>query len=82
MRKLFLPSVGDTRLPIEEIGKDPWLMLDFAPMQEEHLKPIVLARQDMIKMVVGALIQLKIIANQPVPDAIADEERRKKDSVK
>lgn len=82
LRKVFLPSVGDPAMPVEEIGQDVWMNMDFSLMQNEEIKSIVLARQDAIKFVAGSLIRLKIIANSLVPSPLDDEMRRKKDSSK
>lgn len=82
LRKVLLPSVGDNYLPIEEIGSDPWLNMDFSMMQNEEIKSIVLARQDAIKFIAGGLIRLKMIAAGAVKSPMSEELRRKKDSSK
>lgn len=83
LRKVLLPSVGDPNLPIEEIEKDMWLAgRDYSQIPAEEIKPIVLARQDAIKFVLGALIQLKIIANSAEETEIEKAYRRTKDSAK
>lgn len=65
LRKVFLPSVGDPELPIEEVGNDVWLQgTDYKQIPEAEIKSIVLARQEAIKFIVGSLIKLKMIANQ------------------
>lgn len=72
LRKALLPSVGDLDLPIEEMGKDLWLVgRDYSAIPEAEVKSIVLARQEAIKFVMGGLIQLKQIANSaPVSDQV------------
>jgi hypothetical protein len=82
LRKLFLPSVGDSSLPLEEIGKDAWLNIDFSMLQDSEIKPVVLARQDAIKFIGGGLLQLKIIANQKEESEQEAAARRAKDSTK
>lgn len=65
LRKVLIPTIHDLELPIEEIGKDAWMMgLDFQSMQEGEIKSIVLGRQEGIKFVIGGLISLKNIASQ------------------
>lgn len=83
LRKVFLPSVGDSALPIEEIGKDVWLTgLDYSMMQNEEIKSIVLARQDAIKFVAGGIMQLKYIANEEVKSKEDIEAAKAKDSTR
>lgn len=65
LRKVLIPTIHDLELPIEELGKDAWMMgLDFQSMQESEIKSIVLGRQEGIKFVIGGLISLKNIASQ------------------
>ena len=80
LRKVFLPSVGDGDMPVEEIGSDVWLNMDFSVMQQEEIKPIVLARQDAIKFIAGGIIKLKMIANSGTPSPMSEEVRKQKDS--
>lgn len=83
LRKVLLPSVGDPELPPEEIEKDVWLVgRDYAAIPDGEVKSIVLARQDAIKFVMGALIQLKILANSTSEDEVSRAFRRAKDSAK
>lgn len=83
LRKLFMPTAFDPELPIEEMGKDVWMVdKDFSLMQNEEIKSIVLARQDTIKFILGGLIKLKMIANQKEESEAEELERRKKDSLK
>ena len=82
LRKVFLPSVGDQAMPLEEIGQDVWMNMDFSLMQNEEIKSIVLARQDAIKFVAGSLIRLKIIANSAIKSPLEEEIRKQKDSSK
>lgn len=81
LRKIFIPTLNDPKLPVEEFGKDPFLMdTDFRQIPEHELKSVMVGRQDAIKLVFGGLIKLKIIANQKV---LTDEELaeiQKKDS--
>ena len=80
LQKVMLPSVGDPAMPIEEIGGDVWLNMDFSQMQDSEIKPIVLARQDAIKFIAGGLIKLKVIANDSTPSPMNAELKRKQDS--
>lgn len=80
LRKIMLPSVGDADMPIEEVGKDMWLGMDFTSFEADEVKPIVLARQDAIKFIIGGLIQLKIIANGAVESPMNAQLRKEMDS--
>lgn len=83
LRKVFLPSIGDIELPVEEIGKDPWLtMVDWQQIPVDQIKPLVVARQEAIKFVSSGLIQLKVIANAQEKTLAEMQERRKRDSSK
>ena len=83
LRKALLPSVGDPDLPLEEMGKDFWLVgRDWATIPAEEVKPIAIGRQEAIKFIMGGLIMLKQIANsEPVNQQVL-ENRRRKDSAK
>lgn len=83
IRKIMLPTIADPDLPIEEINKDVFLSgIDMQATAAEHLKPIVLGRQEAVKFVVGGLILLKQMANikEETPENRAM--RRAKDSTK
>lgn len=81
LRKAFLPSVGDPELPLEEMGNDFWLTgRDYSAIPDGEIKPIVLARQETLKYIMGGLIKLKMIANGQAVSADALAARRKKDS--
>jgi hypothetical protein len=82
LRKCFMPTVLD--LPVEEMTNDVWFKGGFDPAQvpDEHLKPLIVARQEVIKFIMGGLINLKQIANTPVASPMSEELRRKKDSTK
>ena len=83
LRKILLPTALDPELPIEEIGGDVWMAnFDFTQMQSAEIKPLVLGRQDAIKFVIGGLIKLKVIANQPQETEMEAAYRRSKDSTK
>lgn len=83
IRKAMLPSVGDPKLPIEELGSDVWLMgRDYGSIPEHEIKSIVVARQEAIKFVMGGLIKLKVMANSKEETESARAARQEKDSVK
>lgn len=83
LRKVFLPSIGDIELPIEEINKDAWLnMTDWNMIPSDQIKPLIVARQEAIKFVAGGLIQLKIIANSEAKSIEEMRNARAKDSAK
>lgn len=83
LRKVFIPTIADPELPIEEMGKDVWMTgIDFQTMPVEEVKAIATARQLMVKAIVGGLVQLKVLANSPTDDPGTIAERRAKDSVR
>ena len=83
IRKIMLPTIADPDLPIEEINKDVSLSgIDMMGLAAEHLKPIVLARQESIKFVIGGLIMLKQMANIKEETPANRAARRAKDSTR
>lgn len=83
LRKVFLPTMSDPSLPIEEISNDVLLTgVDWQGMPTEHIKPILLGRMEAIKFVAGGLIKLKMLSNASEPNPYAEALRRKKDSAK
>jgi hypothetical protein len=83
IRKVMLPTISDPDLPIEEINKDVTLAgIDMLGLAAEHLKPIVLGRQEAIKFVVGGLIMLQQMANIKEEPEQNRALRRAKDSTK
>lgn len=83
LRMTFLPTLLDANVPMEFGANDMWMDRDFAPIPNEEVKSIVLARQDTIKWVMGSLMRLKQLANQPDEETPQQREARlKKDSVR
>lgn len=83
LRKVLLPTISDPSLPIEELGHDVYLLnIEWAQIPESEIKPIMLARADAIRFVLGALIKLKVIANSDGESPYARELRKKQDSTK
>lgn len=81
LRKLFLPTISDPEMPLEEMGNDVYLSgLDWMGMPAEHAKAIIAARQDAIKFIVGAIIKIKIIAASSDESPMEAALRRSKDS--
>lgn len=81
LRKIFLPTVADPQLPIEQMGQDAWMTgTDFSLMPVDEVKGLVLGRQSAIKFIMGGLVQLKMLANGD--DGLNRAERRKLDSAK
>lgn len=83
LRKLFLPSVGDPSLPLEEaLGNDVWLTgYQWQQIPADEAKILAVARQDTIKFIIGGLIKLKVIANVK-EDSVEAAYKRSKDSSK
>lgn len=66
LRKVFIPTISDPELPLEDFGNDMFLAgREYAQIPDGEIKSIVLARQDAIKFIMGALVKLKVIANTP-----------------
>lgn len=83
LRKVLLPTISDPSLPIEEMSHDVYLAkVDWAQIPEAEIKPIILARQEAIMFVLGALIKLKVIANGSDESPYQAELRKKQDSTK
>jgi len=89
LRKLLLPSIGDSALPVEEMGTDIWLTMgakgpqDWGAMDPVHAQALIIARQDAIKFIAGGLVKLKLLANQPKDESALNRAvRREKDSAK
>jgi hypothetical protein len=83
LRKALIPTFSDPDLPLEEVGKDMWMAgINMAQVPQDELKILVLARQEAIKFIVGALIQLKMLANTKEESPMEAALRRSKDSTK
>lgn len=83
LRKVLLPTISDPSLPVEEMGHDAYLAgVDWAQIPVDQIKPIILARSEAIKFVMGALIKLKVIANSSDESPYQQQLRRKQDSAK
>lgn len=83
LREVFLPSLLDSKVPIEFGANDMWMDIDFKGIPNEEVKSIVLARQDTIKWIIGSLLRLKNLANTPDEETPQEREvRLKKDSLK
>lgn len=71
LRKAMIPTIHDPELPLEQVGDDLFLAgRDYAAIPDAEIKSIVLARQDALKFIAGALIKLQVIANTPVPSPV------------
>lgn len=83
LRKIMVPSVGDTELPVEEMGNDAWLaMRDWAQVPADEAKILMVARQEALKFIFGGFIKLKMIANSTEESPMSKDVRRKMDSAK
>jgi hypothetical protein len=83
VRKCFIPTAHD--LPVEELMNDVWFKGGFDPavIPEDQLKPLVVARQDVLKFVMGGLVNLKMLANSERAETETEKAiRQKKDSAK
>lgn len=84
IRKVMLPSVGDTSLPPEEMASDIWLNgMDWSQVSVEEAKALIVARQLTIKFIMGGLIKLKILAvPETKENSVAVALRNKQNSAK
>lgn len=83
IRKVFMPTITDASLPIEEMSKDLWFGgMNFAELSQEEAFVRILAKQEAIKFIAGGIMSLKQIANIKDEDPSAIAARRAKDSLK
>lgn len=83
LKKILLPSYTDDSTPFEMSGADAFNMgRDWASMPTEEVKALVVARQDTINWLAGALTWLKITANEKVESEQEEAARKSKDSSK
>lgn len=78
IRKCFLPLSHD--LPIEELMNDVWFKggVDWAQIPEENVKSLIVARQDVLKFIMGGLVNIKQIANSPREETLTEKALREK----
>lgn len=83
IRKALIPTISDPDLPAEEFGKDLFMSLvDFKSVPAEEAKPLAMGIQVAMKLILGAIIHLKNIANYNEESDSNRVQRRAKDSVK
>lgn len=83
IRKALLPTISDPDLPVEEMAKDIFMSaVDFRQMQVDEVKATAMGLQLTVKLIAGALMQLKNIANIQEESPQNREQRRRKDSAK
>lgn len=83
VRKVFMPTITDGGLPVEEMAKDMWFAgTDFAALTKDEAYVRILARQEAIKFVAGGIMSLKQIAHISEESASEKALRRAKDSAK
>lgn len=83
LRKVFIPTIFDGAVPIENQGLDVYMQgFKWESVPAEHALPLILARQDVIKFILGGLTKLKSIAAQSVESPMEEALRRSKDSSK
>ena len=83
IREVFLPSLLDPKVPVEFGANDMWMDIDFRGIPADEAKIIALARQDTIKWIIGSLVRLKQLSNEPDALTAAEiAEKAKLDSAK
>lgn len=84
LRKVFLPSVGDANLPLEQaLSQDIWLSgYQWQQIPADEAKILAVARQDVIKYIIGGLMKLKVIANTAPENPKDIAARKEQDSTK
>lgn len=83
LRKIFIPTLNDEQLPIEQMGQDAWMTRNWDQIPADEAKILMVARQDALKFIIGGLINLKVIANGGSVDTPMEAAlKRSKDSTK
>ena len=82
LRKTLIPTISDPSLPIEQVNADPFLNRDWSAMPMDEAKCLIVARQDAVKFVIGGLVRLQLLANQPVETEMEAAARRQMNSSK
>lgn len=83
LRKALIPTIHDPELPLEQVGDDLFMAgRNYDQIPEGELKSIVVARQDALKFIAGALIKLQVIANTKEPSAEEIKRTAQKNSTK
>lgn len=83
LRKIFLPTIADPDMPLEQMGNDMWFAhRNWDQIPNEEAKSLIVARQEAIKYIMNALVRLKIMAHSKPEDPIEEAYRRSKDSAK
>ena len=83
IRKALLPTISDPDLPVEELAKDMFMSaVDFRNMPEAEVKATAMGLQMTVKLIAGAVMQLKHIANVKIETEEQAAQRRAKDSTK
>lgn len=83
LRKVFIQTISDPELPIEQFQHEILTQgRQWSQIPADEAKILFVAREDAIKFIFGGLIKLKMLANAPIEDRMAIEEKRKKDSTR
>jgi hypothetical protein len=82
LKKMFLPSATNPETPIEYVDTDLMMDINWADVPNEQVKSIVLAKQYAIRMVRGAIMQLKVFANEKIETYEELQTKAKKNSSK
>lgn len=83
LRKVFLPTLSDAELPVEDFGKDMWFAgVDFSQLSRDEIQQRVIARMESIKFVMQGLIWLQQIAHMTEETPMEAALRRSQDSNK
>lgn len=83
LKKIILPYYADESTPLEMTGADAFIMgRDWATMPHEEVKALVVARQDTINWIGGALALIKNWLHEPNESEQDRAERLAKDSTK
>ncbi len=84
LRKIFLPTMADPDLPIEQLGNDMWFAGDrkWDQIPNEEAKSLIVARQEAIKFIMSSLVRLTVMANSVEETPKDKAQRMAKDSSK
>lgn len=83
LKKIFIPHYSDESTPFEMTGADAFLQgRDWHAMPQDEVKALVVAREDTIKWLGGALTYIKTLVNEKEETPENRAARREKDSTK
>ena len=75
LRKVFIPTISDPDLPIEQFANDMFMDgRSWSQIGVNEAKALIVARQDALQFIIGGFIKLNVIAHQT---PISPEDQKK-----